>query len=306
MTLSIKPMALPTGGAIAITFTTSASGNITLERSPYPNISYTTLYTGPPLNPRGDDQYFLDLGDGSPGPLLPTTQYIYQLIDETGSITSDPLMPVSEINLDAINWDQILIGLLQGAINVVKLPPGVKPATVVHAMPLTGLLPMPFVVVLNELDQQDEIPIGQSNPILGEGFVQPPYTNVWTQTGFGSNTFRISVFSQNAIERRFYRDLIIATFRANLYYVFQQLGSDIVHRYQAISYQAVKTHEGDLPGFYACDVMLEFTGTQNITMYTSYGLINEIDMKSRIYTYGDPTDVVTDEVVVPNLATPNP
>jgi hypothetical protein len=208
-------------------------------------------------------------------------------------------MPVSSINIDYINWTPIFISILQGAFSIVQLPNGMKRPQVVQAMPLTGLLPMPFVVVTNELDQQEEVPIGQSVPVLGEGFVQPPYSNVWTQTGFDRNMYRVSIFSTSAVERDFYRQLVIATFRANLYYVFQQLGSDITHSYQAASYQTTQSHDGFVPGFYGCDIALEFTGTKNVTIYTSLGIIEKIDVFDFIKTWGDEVDQVVDIVVVP-------
>lgn len=302
MTLSINPVPLPTGGVIGVNYTTAVSGNITLQRSPYPSISWTTLYTGLPANPRGDTQFFLDTGDAGTGPLQPTSQYIYQIIDITGTLESNPVTPVAFVNLDRTYWDQIFITIIQGAVNSVQLPPGINRARVSEAMPLQGLIPMPFVVLNNDLIQQEEVPIGQALPTLGEGFVQPPYVNIATQTAFVRNLFRISVFSQNANERSFYRDLVVATFRANLYYLFQQIGEDITHTFQATNYQATKSGDGLIPGFYASDIMLEFTGTQNITLNTNYGVIDTIDMQYAVNTFEDSVDSVTDEVIVPNDA----
>jgi hypothetical protein len=299
MSLSITPTVLPTGGACGLSFTTAVSGDISLERSPYPGTPvYTQLYSGTPLNPRGEPQFFLDLGDQTPAPLQPTTQYIYQLTDVTGTIVSDPITPVASINLDRTDWDSIFISLLQGAIDVVQLPKGINRCRVVYAMPLNGLQPMPFIVVNNDLLQQEEVPLGQANPTLGEGFLQPPYSKIWTQTGLDKHIYRISILSTSATERSFYRDLIIATFRANLYYIFQQVGNDITHSYQAASYQSTASHDGMLPGFYGADVMLEFTGTNNVSIVTSYGIVEEIISTTIVSPYDDSPD--TAEVVTQN------
>jgi hypothetical protein len=210
-------------------------------------------------------------------------------------------MPVSEIAIDRIDWIQILIAMLQGAINVVQLGPGMKLARVIQAMPLSGLLPMPFVVVNNDLVEQKEIPIGVDSIVLGEGLDLPANSTIWTQTGFDTKIFKIIILSTNAAERSFYKDLIIATFRANLHYIFQPIGNDIVHSYKAIERQTAQSSDGMSPGFYAADVILEVTGTRNVTVFTSFGIIEDIDTFTKTRIWPDIPQPPEDEVVVTTI-----
>ncbi len=296
---TLKPVPIPTGGAVGITFTTAISGDITLSRAPFGDTGlgpWTIIYNGPPLNDKGINQFVLDLGNdiSIPGPLLSTSQYVYQLTDSTGTIQSDPLTPVYSIDLDRIDFSKIMIGLLQGSINSAALPAGINRARAMHVMPLNGLPPMPFVVINPELVQQEEVPIGQDipNPIATEDLTK----TIWTRTEFANHVFRVSIFSLNAEERDYYRDLVLATFKISLGYVFAELGLDITHRYQANSFQLQRPTEGMVPGFYGCDVMLEFIGTTNVSVVTTYGigLISEID--TWVFAPPEPPQIIDETI----------
>src|SRR5215469_938236 len=277
---TINATVIPTGGAISLTFVTASGGNILLSRatSGVSGLSeFTPLYSGMPLNTQYGDQLYLDLGENLPGNiLLPNAQYVYQLTDSTGTYTTPALTPVSSLQLQTIDFVPILISLLQGAITATQLPNGINKCRVLQAMPINGLPPMPFVVVNPDLIQQEYVPIGESVYNLGGQLQQPNAVNIFTQAGSAKNVFRISIFALSAVERDFYRDLIIAVFRISLISVFQSLGVDWEHHYQATSFQATEVGHGLVPGFYGADILLELLGTSNVTIITHYGIIETI------------------------------
>lgn len=277
---SINATVIPTGGAISISLITAPSGAINISRatSGASGLSaFTTLYSGSPLNLNYDNSLYLDLGDQLPGNvLLPNTQYVYQLTDVTGTYQTPPLTPVSSLQLDVIDFVPVLISLLQGAINAATLPPGVQFCRVLQAMPLNGIPAMPFVVINPDLVQQEYVPIGMAAINLGGQLIQPGQVNIYTQPAGVRNVFRISIFSFNPQERDFYRDFVLAVFRISLISVFQSLGLDWQHDFQASSFQTTTTQDGQVPGFYACDVMLTLTGTNNVTLITTYNIIETI------------------------------
>lgn len=268
---------VPTGGVVALTFTTAASsaGNISLTRAISGASGAVTLYSGAPLNDNGVDQIFIDVGDNPPGPPLPlnpNTLYVYTLTDPNGSVQSGGIQPNSMMVLLPDGTTDLIMRTLQAAINAnyTQGPSGVGRATVLHAMPLAQLQPMPFVVVFLELLQQGQQFIGDDN---ANEFSQPNY---WVQGEFARRVYRISILSINPIELDFYRDLIISTFKVMHTYVFPLIGQDMEHSYQSAAYQETGDNLGKSPGFYGCDISLELTGTFNLQINVSTGLINTI------------------------------
>ncbi len=278
---TLDPYVIPTGGVIGIRMVTAVSGQVLLSRatSGASGLSaFTPIYSGAPLSANKDTCFFLDNGEQLPGNVLPSSAfYVYKLDDADGSTTSEPLTPVASFNILRVDFTNILISLLQGAINAVQLPEGIGKCRVLQAMPITGLAPMPFIVVNPDLIQQAAVPIGQSVVGPGMDLSQPNSSNIIVQTEFANNVFRVSTFAINADERNFYRDFIISIFRANLGYVFQAAGADVTHKYQASSYQVTEGQLGMAPGFYAADIMVEFEGNANISITTQYGLISTIN-----------------------------
>lgn len=280
-TPNLAPYVLPTGGIIGMVFSTAVSGTISLSRavSGVGGLSaWTVLYSGAPLSTTQSDCFYLDNGEQLPGGvLLPSNQYVYQLVDANGTIVSSPLTPVSSLQLDRIDFMPVLISILQGAVNTLQLPTGIERTQVLQAMPLTGIPPMPFIVANPDMIQQDDVPIGQSTyQSLGQGVFQPSNSQTVTVTELARRVFRISVLSLNSVERDFYRDMIIAVFKNSLTTVFQQLGVDVQHNYQASSYQTTQILQGMVPGFYGADVILELRGTSNISLTSTYGIIKTI------------------------------
>lgn len=285
MASKIVPTPVPTGGAITLVI--AAAGAMTLSRatSGVGGLSaYTTLYSGAPI------PFYVDCGDLLPGPLVPSSQYLYQLVDDNGTLTTNPLAPALSFSPQIEPLTALLIRMLQGAVNTLAVPNNVSKVTVLQDMPLTGLPPLPAINVNLDVIQQDEIPIGQQVPTyndLGDG------TIVATITGYSRRMFKITILADNAIERDFYRDMLPGFLEIFATYVLAPTGLNNSHRYQIASGQVAKDSIGKGPGFYYADVMLEFSGNLNITVSTNYGFIEHIDFRAV-----HPDGVVT-EVVLP-------
>jgi hypothetical protein len=269
----LKTTPIPTGGAVSLLFNTGVSGTIALARatSGVGGISaYTTLYSGATLTESGKNQFFLDYGDGLPSPLVSGTTYVYQLTDtDSSTVQTGGVLTPSAFNLESDGITQILIRLLQAAVTNNVPPEGVKPARITQAMPLNGIVPLPMIVITPELLQQGDQKIGEDVEL-------PDKNNIWTMSEFAEFLYRVSVLATTAVERDYYRDLMIAAFKIAQAYVFQFLGDNITHTYQAASYQVSDLPNNKLPGFYGCDVMLSMIGTFNLAIFTSYGLIETI------------------------------
>lgn len=285
MVSTLVPTAVPTGGAITLAI--AASGTMTLARavSGVSGLSaFTSLYSGLPI------QFYVDCGDLLPGPLSPSTLYVYELVDENGTLVTSPTTPALSFSPQIEPLTALLIKMLQGAVNALAVPNNVSKVTVLQAMPIVGVPPMPFITVNLDVIQQDQIPIGQQVPIyqdLGNGTV------VATIAGYCHRMFKISILADNAVERDFYRDMMPGFLEIFATYVLAQAGLNNEHKYQIASGQVAKDPVGKAPGFYFADVMLEFSGNLNITVSTNYGLIEHIDFKAVA-----PDGVVT-EIILP-------
>lgn len=260
-----------------MSFTTATSGTITLTRAASGQAA-EIIYNGPPFSETGESSYYLDTGDGTPGPLLSGTIYVYNLTDGNGSVSTS-VTTTSRINIEQVQYTQLLIALLQGAVNSARdgntLPNGIKWAKVMNAMPIASAAPLPSVFVNPELIQQETIPIGADVERIGD-LVQPATENVWTQTEHDRHMFRITVMSTSPDERDYYRDFIMAAIRIAVASTFEQFGANISHRIMAESYQDVDQTNLMIPGFYASDILYDFTATANVKISTSYGVIETI------------------------------
>jgi hypothetical protein len=278
--------------------TTATSGSVVLSRATSGASglsSFTPIYSGATLSDTGEATFFLDIGDNTPGPLQGGVQYVYQLTDVNGTVQSPPVIPASTINIERTNYSQIVVALLQGAINAAQLPNGYKPARVMAAMPLAGFPALPLIFLNEDLNQQENIPIGVDNETVGD-LIQPGRVNIWTQTEQDSYMLRLTVISLNSDERYFYRDFIKAVMRMSMAYAFSQFGADLEHSFQANAYQEVDQTNNVMPGWYACDVLFSFTATANIAVTTSYDLIETI-----LGTYSDYEGNVVVETENPTL-----
>jgi hypothetical protein len=301
MALNLDVFPIPSGGAIGIKITTAVSGAVTLSRatSGASGLSaWSQLYSGAPFSDTGEQCFYLDIGDQTPGPLQGGVMYVYQLTDISGSKQSNPVIPASNITVEETQYTQMLIRLLQGAINAASLPAGYKRPRVLNAMPLAGSPPLPLIVLNPELVAQQEIPIGADNEIVGD-LIQPGRVNIWTQTEQDHHMFRITVFALSPEERDYYRMFIIAILRISVAYAFSQFGADTSRDFEAVSYQEVDQASSMTPGFYASDILFSFTATGNVKVVTNYDIIETITGDFDASLADQPT--VDVQVIVPHL-----
>ena len=265
---SATAMAVPTGGAVLLQFPgyfppPLAATTLTIRRAVVDSGDWVTIYQGPPIG------VFLDVGDSLPAPLDGATAYVWQVSDGTGSVAVGPITPASSFVNEPDQLTQVLIRALQGAINTLVLPPGVQPAQVTLKMPMNGWQAMPFIVVNLDLIQQTDTQIG-------EDFPSPNPANVWTLFANAKRVWRVTVISQAAEERDFYRDSLLAAFRILRATAFSPLGFDVSHTFSASSYSSSAEWEGLTPGFYGADLMLEVNGIFPAAVLTNYPVILEV------------------------------
>lgn len=288
----LQATAIPTGGIIGVSWATAVSGTVLLARAVSGSGglgAFTPIYSGAPLSNTGANCYTLDIGDGTPGPLVSGISYVYQLTDITGTTQSPPIQPNSNVIIDTTPWTKIIIGILQGAINAAALPVGINRARVFNAMPLTGSPPLPMIAVNPELEVQANIPIGVDDPTIGD-LIQPAQTNNWIQAGQERRMFRITAVALSAEERDFWRKFIIGTLRIATAYALSQIGADFVRDYEAVSYQVSKETTGQVPAWYAVDVLWDMTLEANVTVLTNYQTIDTIT--ASLSGYADNLDIM--------------
>jgi hypothetical protein len=271
---TVTASAVPTGGIINLDYTV-IPGNVSVSRAiAVSGIAgpFTVLYSAnfPEVSPNGE--YYIDTGDGLPGPLDVNTSYVYQVEDSSGTAQSLPVAPISSLSLLDEGMTAVLVKFFQAGLNNLVLPPGMGPVpTVTHALPLTGTLALPLVVVYNELFQQDEQQIGEDQ-------LNPDNAEQWTISEFAKYTYRISVLCQDAKQRSFYKLAVVGIFKLMKAYFLNNIGTNVVHAWQAAEYQVSNVKEGQIPAFYGADIMLSFSGTFNMLVTTSVGAISSFSV----------------------------
>lgn len=265
---TITPTLIPTGGAYTLAI--QASGTMTLSRAVSgATMTFAPLYQGPSIS------IFIDVGDELPAPLDPTQLYVYQLTDTVGTVTTAALSPATTIAFEPDPLISIVVRLLQAGINSTVPPTGIKAVQVLRAMPLSGLPPMPFITINQDLVQQTQIPIGQDvKPVFDDGSQ--------ILTGFNTISYRFSILATNAETRDFYRDVTIALLETIIAPALAPIGRDITHRYQAASGTVAADGKGMTPGFYYSDVIWEFGGTFNVIINPGYLVIQGITVTANI------------------------
>lgn len=264
----ITAYVIPTGGAVGLQLT--GTGGWTLSRAVSGDTGLSTFtQIGSGTFPVSGQIFFLDVGEGMPGPLSPTGTYVYEFTDDAGTVQSPGLVPVLSVDIQQDGLTAAIQRLLQGFINSLKIPGKAPRPQVLHAMPLQGFPPLPIIVVYPELGQQAEVPIGKD-------VENTDATGTWVNSELADRVYRISILAANAIDREFYRDAVIAFFKVGLSYFLSQIGQDVRQRWQAANYQVTGDNQSLSPGFYGCDISLEITGVYNISVTTTYGLISTI------------------------------
>ena len=236
---------------------------------------WTQIYSGAP------QPFYVDAGDSLPAPLTANSAYVWQVADSTGVTMTDSVLPSSSIISTPDYLTNLLIRLLQGGIDNLTLPTGIKKTQITTQMPQGGWQALPFVVVNLDLIQQTEVQIGEDVVNLVPG-------NDWTIWSNAKRIWRVSVFSKDVQERDFYRDSLLTIFRVLRAVVFAPIGMNVTHSFQASSGTDAKEWEGHTPGFYFADLMMELDGLFSATVLTNYGNIASFDINT---------------VVIPNTGT---
>lgn len=268
---SIQLSVIPTGGAVLLLlpgYLDPSVPTMTLSRA-VSGVSglgtFTQIYSGSPL------PVWVDAGDMLPAPLSPTTQYVYQITDASGTSQAGPITPSGGILTKPDQLTELFIRLLQAGVSNLPLPQGINPVQVVTAMPQGGWQALPFIIVNLDLLQQAETQIGQDVT-----FPDTNNPNSWSISVYAKRLWRVTVFTKNTKERDFYRDSLLAIFQVLLPSVFVPLGLEIHHSFQAASGTDPKEYDGHIPGFYYADLLFEIDGSFEAAQVLNYGLIETI------------------------------
>jgi len=253
---SIQSTVSATGGVIILTIGLSTgldpnNSNITIER-------YTDSLSNPPvtiyIGPYGP--VYIDLGDSLPSYLDVSTPYFYTVTDTMGSATTTAIVPSSTLEVFSNYLDKVLFRLFSAGFTSLALPQGFNKIRVLQAMPLTmgsdGTI-FPFVVMNLDLEQQEDIQIGQA--------INTMTSEVNTIPLIVYRRYSIHILSQAARERDFYKDAGISIIY-NILPVLNSIGNAVSIDFQAAQSQA---SEGiKMPGFYEAVIMLDITGQFNV------------------------------------------
>jgi len=263
MPLSVSGIPALFGGVVTFQVSGWASGagaTMTISRTPSGQAS-ALVYSGPPLG------YYVDIGDGLPTPLLSGTSYSWNFTDPSGSVNVGPITPVNMMLIELEQLTAILMRSLQAAIDNATLPAGIERATVMHDMPLNGFPAMPFISITLQVEEQEDIGIGQSVPY---NIVTGTENQMWTTATIARKMWRVSIYSREVNTREFYRQAVLSTFEVMMPTIYTSLGQNVSHRFMVHTGQTVDDQKWQMPGFYYSDILLEITGTFNVNVQFNY------------------------------------
>jgi hypothetical protein len=269
---------VPTGGVVTLTMpwyleNLAASGAaMTIARavSGTSGLStFSTVYSGIPT------PFYVDAGDGpyasgaaagnqGAGPLQPSLGYAYRVTDVSGTTQVGPYYPTPAIVSKQDGMTDLFIRLLQAGISNATYPAGLGATRVTSEMPTRGFPALPFIVVNLDLLQMADTQIGQNA-------VNPNNNSQWSVPVFVEWTWRVSIFTGNARERDFLRDMLLGIWTSLLSSVFMRMGMDMEHSFQALSHQQAEDIRGTLPGFYAAEALFTIKGAFNTVIMTGLG-----------------------------------
>jgi hypothetical protein len=203
------------------------------------------------------------MGDGLNQPLDPSLTYTYAFTTVSGTVT-EAVQPACTIEIAYDDYLRLLVRVLQAGITSLVPPSGTvfprKPVVFV-SMPLTGTPPIPCIGINEDLLQQDIVPIGH-------GIDTDTTNNFYDISEIVNRRYRVTIITSSPDERTFYQMAVIAIFKSILIPLLESMGQDVTSRYQATSSQVVDTE----PGFYFCEISLEFSGVMPLKINTNYGV----------------------------------
>lgn len=277
--LYLKASAFFTGGIVMLDFRDpfgmSPTGTVSIIRNCVSGVNIGTSDTvalNADINP-----LWIDVGDGLRGAQtisgpLPLGEYTYDVtavIDgQTVTLPTTAALLLSQaITLIPDSMQAVFVRVLQGAVQSLTMPAGMHTPLVFNSMPVSSLPPFPFIAVNEEMIQQTHVPIGQQVP-------QVSISNEFTVSAYAKRMWRLSVFSDSVDERDFVRDYLCGALHVIAHDLFEPLGRNISHRFQAVSYSTAK--DGEVPGFFGADILWESEGTYNTSLKSTFGLIEHI------------------------------
>jgi hypothetical protein len=252
----------PCGGIVIVDMDSADVGEWTLTRAPTNNLSNVFfLYQGPPLVLPNSSPMWLDAGDGNNGPLNQQTSYTYTFTTWSGSV-SQAVVPASTIELQYDDYLVLFMNMLEAGVQSLILPKlnWHKPSVFI-SMPLTGQPTIPAISINEDLMQQIEVPIGH-------GMNTDQQMNKYQIQEIVNRRYRVTVLVSSVEEREFWKLAVISLFKSILVPILLKMGQDISSSFQAASSQ-LNPPEAQ-PGFYFCDIMLEFSGILPVRITTSY------------------------------------
>jgi hypothetical protein len=260
----------PTGGAVSLIIKLDPSLNpysaaMTIQRYTG-SLSNTpvTIYSGVAT------LIYIDAGDSLPAYLDFTTPYWYAVTDPSGTVVVGPITPTAQLIVWSNYLDKLLFRLFSAGMSALAVPEGFAKIRVLENMPLTmgsEATDFPFVVMNLDLEQQEEIQIG-------EAVVNPGLVNLQVIPYIVHRVYSMSVLSLNAKERDFYKDACLSAW-LTMQSVLDLIGQNLTMNWQATNTQSAG--EGlKIPGFYEAAIMLDLTGQFNVSLQTNYPIISSV------------------------------
>ena len=263
--ITLTATVIPVGGIVSLDVQTPDSTGTWLLTRQAAGGEAVVLYDGPaaPLNPN-----WLDVGDLTGQPLNPALEYTYTFTSASGSATATAT-PAATVQVEPDPYVLIMLRVLQAGFASLALPAGWKKRPqVIHAMPIAGQPPLPLLTIQLDLVQQRDVPIGHgiNNDMTDQ--------NTYAIEETVHRRFRVTVLTSSVDEREFYRDCVIAFFKAVLVPILEARGNNIRHDFQSVSSQVVGEQMN--PGFYFAELGLAFDGVLSVNLTTNYGVIEAV------------------------------
>ena len=259
----------PTGGCIVLNIQYAESLNVYTTQISIDRYAGSLTSTATNLYSGVAQLVYVDAGDSSPNYLDFSTPYYYKITDPLGTYTTGAITPSSQLNVVESYLDKLIFRLFSAGINAIVIPEGYNKIRVLEAMPLTfgsEATKFPFIVMNLDLEQQEETQIGQAVP-------SPTSSQYWTMPIVVYRRYSVSILSQNAEERNFYKDACKSVLYA-AEITLNQIGDAVSYSFQVAQSQ-VSSGDKD-PGFYLAEFMLDISGIYNVAMVSPIQFINTI------------------------------